>query len=57
MIVVGVNAAGLWSSRVNGETIGMFFGIESGSLKFGGDGGDAIRFLVPRMADIADAGG
>ena len=57
VVVIGVNAARLWASRVNGETIGMFFGTDPGSLEFGGHGGNAIRFLVPHVADIVDTGG
>ena len=57
VIVISLNAGGLWDSGVDGESIGVFFGVDPGTVKFCDDGGDAVSFFVSHMSDVANACG
>ena len=38
------------------HSVGVFLGANSQAFQFGNHGGDAIRFLVSHVSDIADRG-
>lgn len=57
VIFVRMDTGWLWGSGVDGEPVGMFFGVDAGASKFVDDGCNSICFLVPHVFDVTDACG